>query len=172
MRNLLLAIVISFPVATEICVAQPDGAGGNDFPGVPDIPVPPELSYEGYFDEHSPVKLVFGVSDPGAQLKESLINAAYTIRYLRPRGIPYRIQIVLYARAVLSASVFSEAYGSYAPLLDALNRHGVEFRVCNNSMEALHVQADDLYSYMKVIPAGILQIVKKQMQGYAYISNH
>jgi len=104
--------------------------------------VPQEMSYEGFFKAHNPVKVVFGVSDPGARLKESLINAAYTIKYLKPREIPYHIQIVLYGKAVLSAT------------------------------HALKVSADDLYPDMEVVPTGILQLIKMQMQGYTYISNH
>jgi len=86
--------------------------------------------------------------------------------------IPYHIQIVLYGKAVLSASPFSDDYSGYGPLFDSLQEAGVEFRVCHNSMHALNVSADDLYPNMKVIPAGILQLIKMQMQGYTYISNH
>ncbi|HED18973.1 MAG TPA: hypothetical protein ENI74_05665, partial [Gammaproteobacteria bacterium] len=103
--------------------------------------------------------------------KESLINAAYTVKYLKPRGIPYHIQIVLYGKAVLSAMSFSEVYSGYAPLFDSLQEAGVEFRVCHNSMRMLKVSADDLYPDMEVVPAGILQLIKMQMQGYSYISN-
>ena len=153
-------------------VAQDKNANRIEFPGVPDVPVPQGISYGGFFKAHNPVKVVFGVSDPGAQLKESLINAAYTIKYLRPRGIPYHIQIVLYGKAVLSATPFNEAYSGYAPLFDSLHEAGVKFKVCNNSMHALKVSPDDLYPDMDVVPAGILQLIKMQMQGYTYISNH
>jgi intracellular sulfur oxidation DsrE/DsrF family protein len=100
-----------------------------------------------------------------------LTNAAYTIKYLEPRKIPYRIQIVLYSTAVRAADAFSDRYAGYGPLMEALQKKGVEFRVCNNSMFAVGVHAGDVYGYMKIIPAGILQIVKKEMQGYTYISN-
>ncbi|MEJ2376447.1 MAG: DsrE family protein [Pseudolabrys sp.] len=141
------------------------------FPNIPDVPIPSGAGYGGFFKAHQPVKVVFGVSDPGAPLKESLTNAAYTIKYLAPRHISYRIQIVLYSTAVRAADVFTNRYAGYGPLMRALHAHGVEFRVCNNSMYAVGVPADEIYGYMKVVPAGILQLVKKQMQGYAYISN-
>ncbi len=142
------------------------------FPNVPDIPVPAGMGYGDYFKNHNPVRIVFGVSDAGSGLKESLTNAAYTIKYLAPRKIPYKIQIVLYGKAVRAASEFSNEYAGYGPLMHALHTKGVEFRVCNNSLAGAGVPASDVYSYMKIIPAGILQLTKKQMQGYAYITNH
>ncbi|HEC29360.1 MAG TPA: hypothetical protein ENI65_07230 [Gammaproteobacteria bacterium] len=141
------------------------------FPTIPEIPVPKGMGYDNYFKQNQPVKVVFGVSDPGAQLKETLTNAAYTIKYLKPRGIKYKIQIVLYGRAVLPANSFNEEYGGYSELMESLNKQGVEFAICNNSLVALNQSRDDIYPYMKIIPAGILQIIKKQMQGYAYIHN-
>lgn len=142
-----------------------------EFPNVPDVPVPPGVGYDGFFQKHQPVKIVFGVSDPGDQMRESLTNAAYTIKYLEPRGIPYEIQVVLYGRAVLPASQFATERAGYAPLMKALSEYGVSFKVCNNSLAALNQSAEELYPYMDLIPAGILQLAKKQMQGFAYISN-
>ncbi len=142
-----------------------------DFPNVPEIPVPKNMGYDHYFKNNQPVKIVFGISDPGSQFKESLTNAAYTIKYLKPRHIKYNIQLVLYGKAVLPANSFNEQYAGYSELMNDLNQHGVEFVVCNNSLTTLNQSADDVYSYMRIVPAGILQIVKKQMQGFAYIHN-
>ncbi|MDH5425982.1 MAG: DsrE family protein [Gammaproteobacteria bacterium] len=142
-----------------------------DFPNIPEIAVPDGMNYEGFFTADNPAKIVFAVSDPGHQLKESLTNAAYTIKYLKPRGLPYEIEMVLYGKAILTANSFSEEYASYAALYNELNKHGVVFSICNNSIVAMNESADDLYEYMKIIPAGILQISKKQMQGFAYIHN-
>ena len=142
-----------------------------EFPNVPEIEVPNGISYGQFFTRDNPAKIVFGVSDPGHQLKESLINAAYTIKYLKPRGIPYKIEFVLYGKAVNTANSFSEEYGSYAAMYNELNKHGVVFSICNNTLASLDQDKDDLYGFMKIIPAGILQIAKKQMQGFAYIHN-
>jgi len=151
---------------------MPDMPEGNvQFPTIPDIPVPKGMGYDNYFKQNQPVKLVFGVSDPGQQLRESLTNAANTIKYLKPRGIKYEIEIVLYGKAVFPANTFNEEYAGYSELMEALNQEGVEFSICNNSLVALDQAREDIYPYMKIIPAGILQIVKKQMQGYAYIHN-
>ena len=170
MKRLILsfAFIIISPLLNA---ADSSGLDVIDFPNIPEIPVPDNMDYGQYFTKSNPAKIVFGVSDPGHQLKESLTNAAYTIKYLKPRGIPFEIELVLYGKAILPANSFNEKYASYSALFSELNKHGVVFSICNNSIEALEQSADDLYEYMDVIPAGILQIVKKQMQGFAYIHN-
>ncbi len=142
-----------------------------DFPGIESVPFTPEMNFGGYFKKHQPVKIVFGVADPGNQLKESIINAAATVRYLKSKGYRYQIQFVLYGTAVLTADSWKQEYSSYDAQFQALHEQGVQFRVCHASMYSLHIHSGDIYSYMKVVPAGILQLAKKQMQGYAYISN-
>jgi uncharacterized protein len=141
------------------------------FPGVAPIAIPKNYGYGGFFARHRPVRIVFGVSDPDHQLKESLTNAAYVIRDLASRGVGYRIQIVLYGNAVRAADPFSQRYSAEGPLMKALAGRGVQFRVCYNSLVSLKMDPQGLYRYMKVIPSGILQIVKKESEGYAYIAN-
>lgn len=142
-----------------------------EFSNIPEFEVPSGIGYGEFFSKENPAKIVFGVSDPGHQLKESLTNAAYTIKYLKPRGIPYEIELVLYGKAILTANSFNEKYASYAALYSELNQHGVVVSICNNSIAAFDESVDDFYDYMKIIPAGILQLTKKQMQGFAYIHN-
>jgi len=169
MRHFLFGLLFIFSSALFAGNSEPLEV--IEFPNVPEIPVPEGLNYGQFFTKDNPAKIVFGVSDPGHQLKESLINAAYTIKYLKPRGIPYQIELVLYGKAILPANSFNEEYAGYAAMFNELNKHGVVFSICNNTIEAIGESRDDLYEYMKVIPAGILQITKKQMQGFAYIHN-
>ena len=169
MKKLLLTLFVL--ISTPVIATEGAKVDVIDFPNIPEIPVPGGMNYGQYFTKENPAKIVFGVSDPGHQLKESLTNAAYTIKYLKPRGIPYQIELVLYGKAILPANSFNEKYAGYAALFNELNNHGVVFTICNNSIEAIGESRDDLYEYMQVIPAGILQIVKKQMQGFSYIHN-
>jgi len=169
--NKLIHIIIVFSFIGSPVYSHDKLGGVVDFPNVPEIPVPEGVGYDGFFKKTQPVKVVFGVSDPGAQLNESLVNAAYTIKYLKPRGIKYEIELVLYGKAVFSADSFNEEYAGYSELMAELNAQGVVFSVCNNSLMSVGLPKDDLYSYIKLVPAGILEIAKKQMQGFSYIHN-
>jgi len=141
------------------------------FPGVPDIPLKPGLSYGGFFKKHQPVKILFAVGQTGPQLKESLINAALVIKYLKAKGYKYKIHFVLYGKAVLVADVFNQKYGNWAPLLEELHKQGVTFTVCHNAMVLSRVESADVYPFMKVIPAGILSVAEYEMKGYSPIFN-
>ncbi|WP_197512928.1 DsrE family protein [Acidihalobacter aeolianus] len=169
MKRLFHAGLLGLVMLAAGVVAQADNL--PSIPGIEAVPVTPDLNYGGFFKHHQPVKIVFGVADPGNQLKETLINTIATVRYLRGKHYRYEIQIVLYGRAVLTADQWKQKYSSYSAQFQALQDLGVQFRVCHNSMYSLHVKADDIYPYMKIVPAGILQLTKKQMQGFAYISN-
>lgn len=163
------------PLALAFCAAlvnaQETFGPPVEFPNIPEIPLPAGVDFEGFFTKDEPVKIVFGIADPGRQMRESLTNAAYSIMYLKPRGVPYEIEFVLYARAVLAANQFGEEFSGYIPLMEALHEQGARFRVCNNAMGSLGVAPGDLHPFMKITPAGILAITKRQMQGYHYISN-
>lgn len=164
-RRLAAALAGAFMIAAAPIKPLPR------FPGLAPIPIPKQFGYGGFFARHHLVRIVFGVSGPGRPLKESLTNAAYVIRDLTSRGVPYDIEIVLYGDAVRAADPFSQSDAGYAPLLQALARHGVAFRVCYISLRSLHMNPQGIYRSMKVVPSGILQIVKKEAEGYAYIAN-
>lgn len=46
---------------------------------------------------------------------------------------------------------------------------GVEFLACGNSMKAQHVAKDDLVTGVAVAPAGYVELMKRQQQGWAYL---
>jgi uncharacterized protein len=167
MRKIL--IVLAF-CASSVSAQQALGPA-VEFPNIPEIPLPGGVDFQNPFTRDQPVKIVFGVADPGKQLRESLANAAYSIMYLKPRGVPYEIELVLYSRAVLAANQFSDEFSGFIPLMEALHKEGVRFRVCNNAMASLGVSPGDVHTFMKITPAGILEIVSRQMQGFHYISN-
>ncbi len=50
-----------------------------------------------------------------------------------------------------------------------LSQIGVRFLMCNNSLNNLHINKDDLIKEVGIVSAGILEIVKCQSEGYAYI---
>ncbi len=141
------------------------------FPGILSIPVKPDPQWSAFLREHQPVKIVFGVNDLHGQLQETLTNAALIVRDMKANKIKYKIQIVLYGNAVKAADAFDQKYSSFSGLMEALHQQGVAFRVCFNSLYSLRIDPGNVYGFMKVVPAGILQLAKAQMQGYSYISN-
>ncbi len=163
-------IYVALAILLSLCW-QTSFAENVNFPSVPNIPLKPGLSYGGFFKKHQPVKILFAVGQPGPQLKESLINAALAIKYLKAKGYSYKIHFVFYGKAVLAADAANQKYSNWAPLLDALHKQGVTFSVCHNALVSLHVKSADVYPFMMVIPAGILSITEYEMKGYSPIFN-
>lgn len=50
-----------------------------------------------------------------------------------------------------------------------LHKKGVKFVACNNALAAHGIQKENIIEFVDVVPAGVLELVKKQNEGYAYI---
>ena len=170
LRLAVLACMVALGLLQAMAAAAADPV--PQFPGVRNAPDPGELSYGAWFQTHQPVKIVFAVASPGdADLKESLHNAALSIQYLKLKKIDYRIEFVLYGNAVRAADPMSQSYAGLGDLMQALHEVGVDFVVCFNSLDELGMQKSDLYPFMTLVPSGILEIVRREADGYAYIRN-
>jgi intracellular sulfur oxidation DsrE/DsrF family protein len=55
------------------------------------------------------------------------------------------------------------------PIALQLHRKGVKFLVCENSMKELEITNAELLSLVTTVPFGILTLIEKQEEGYAYI---
>ena len=54
-------------------------------------------------------------------------------------------------------------------MVDKLHRRGVLFSACSNALKANNISKDDIGKFIKVVPAGVIEIAKKQREGYSYI---
>lgn len=45
----------------------------------------------------------------------------------------------------------------------------VTFHACNNAMKGNHIREEDLPKNVEVVPAGVLDLIQLQQDGYAYI---
>lgn len=54
--------------------------------------------------------------------------------------------------------------------LKTLNENDVKIVACNNALTAHGITREELYPFIYVVPAGVSELVKKQNEGYAYIS--
>lgn len=50
-----------------------------------------------------------------------------------------------------------------------LNDRGVVFMACSKALDAQGIKIDDVPDFVKVIPAGMTEMVERQMKGFAYI---
>lgn len=54
-------------------------------------------------------------------------------------------------------------------LMEKLHHKGVKFVACNNALKANEINVEQLFDFIHIVPAGVLELVEKQSEGYAYI---
>jgi intracellular sulfur oxidation DsrE/DsrF family protein len=58
----------------------------------------------------------------------------------------------------------------YADWVEQLSAKGVQFRICQNSMNALRLTQKDLIDKVEVVPSGVAEIARLQAkEGFVYI---
>ena len=53
--------------------------------------------------------------------------------------------------------------------LKEMDEQGVKIVTCNKALTVHGITREELYPFVKVVPAGVSELVKKQNEGYAYI---
>jgi hypothetical protein len=53
--------------------------------------------------------------------------------------------------------------------METLNSRGVRFVACRNALNAFHVEQASLPGFIQVVPAGVVEVIRKQSEGYAYV---
>ncbi len=81
-------------------------------------------------------------------------------------GQDYTVVVLANAGAVQFYLPSNEVH---AATIGELSGQGVVFKACQNALNKANIKAEDLPSFMQVVPAGIVEIVDLQRAGYAYL---
>ncbi len=109
-------------------------------------------------------RIVFGVtSDDEKDWQITLGNTRNLLAGLKPD--PVEIEIVAFAGGINMV----KADSSVAADIAKLQEQGVKFVACQNSMRAHKLELKDLLPGLAPVPAGIVEVVTKQEQGWIYI---
>jgi len=57
----------------------------------------------------------------------------------------------------------------HASRIEELSKVGVRFFVCNNSLRNLDIDREELFKQCEVVPAGVMELIRLQAEGCAYI---
>ncbi len=75
------------------------------------------------------------------------------------------IEVVAYGSGI----AFLKKDGAEAAEIQKLESLHVHFVACGNAMRKQHLEVSDLVAGSEVVPAGIVEVVRKQEQGWTYI---
>jgi hypothetical protein len=112
----------------------------------------------------APKGVVIQVSeaDP-AKWEMALINARNVRKAYGDK--PIGVEIVAYGPGLKMLHSDSPV----AAGLEEAKENGVKLLACGNSMSMAHTTRDDLSRAVDVVPAGVVEIMERQSEGYAYV---
>jgi Uncharacterized conserved protein len=80
---------------------------------------------------------------------------------------PFQIEVLANSEAV--RLYVNDPQNRYLTRMTELAEKGVRFVACNNSLGKLGIAHGHLAAFVKVVPTGVLELVQRQDEGYAYI---
>ena len=75
------------------------------------------------------------------------------------------IEIVCYGPGVNMLKAESEVANRVQETMQA----GIGVYACQNTMRGMHLQAEDMIEKIGFVPAGVVELIKRQTEGWAYI---
>ena len=63
----------------------------------------------------------------------------------------------------------AQNFAAGAKVMESLSQKDVRFLACNNALRAHCITKDAFYHFVEIVPAGVVELVKRQSEGYAYI---
>lgn len=100
---------------------------------------------------------------------DALIMALNNIENLFKEIPPDEAAVYLVANGSAVRLFLKETAGRYTDRIAALFEANVHFLVCNNSLTHLGIKPEALIGSCRVIPAGIMEIIRLQSDGCAYV---
>ncbi len=77
-----------------------------------------------------------------------------------------KIEVIFHSHSVYA---MLKDTGYFRIQINALKKLGVVFAVCNNSLKKRNIEKGRVIPEAMIVPVAILEIVKKQEEGWAYI---
>ena len=109
-------------------------------------------------------KVVFQVSDGNPKTWNLALNNAKNVQQeLGAKNVD--LEVVAYGPGIGMLKFDSPV----ASRIDEAAGDGVKIVACENTMKALNLTKADMLSSAGYVPAGVVELMKKQKEGYAYI---
>ncbi len=79
----------------------------------------------------------------------------------------YNVKVLANSEAVKMYAEKTES--KILKLMEKLFQAGIRFIACNNSLNLLGIEREMLSEFVEIVPVGVLELIERQMEGYAYI---
>ena len=109
-------------------------------------------------------RVVFQISDADPKKLYLVLNAAKNVQTIYGKNNAV-VELVAFGPGVNLLTIDSEA----GQRIDEAIKDGIKVVVCENTMKSLKLTEADMLPALSYVPGGILELMKKQKAGYAYI---
>ncbi len=114
------------------------------------------------------VKVVFHInSDSETPLRTAFGNVSNLLKEEKVIKNGAEVTILLNGPGILRLK--KNADSSDLETAGVLAEKGVKFKICNNSLIKFNLLKNDMHPACEVVSAGIMELIKLQDSGYAYI---
>lgn len=114
------------------------------------------------------MKVIYHI-DNNSKWKAVLENVKNMIKTGNELGEKFNIEVLVNADAVIAlqeqVAINSKLYLEF----QELSTEQVVFAACKNALNKFAIEDDKLISFVTIVPAGVIELTKKQLEGYAYI---
>lgn len=95
-------------------------------------------------------------------------NLKNLIRAKRKTHSDLEIEVVVMGEAIQQLVDNSENSSLKSSLQNTVNA-GVTIAGCHNSLNRFKIRKEEIFSFIKIVPAGIIEIAEKEEAGFAYV---
>lgn len=81
----------------------------------------------------------------------------------------YTIKVKVVANSVAVRAFSKVVESRFAKIMSDLSKQGVRLVACNNALKNQNLDPGELLEFVEVVPAGVVELVRLQHQGYAYL---
>ena len=114
------------------------------------------------------MKVLYHV-DEGAKWALTLTNVQNMIAYYGEHGQAYEIEIVANSEAVSALTRDQAGERGLLPILEGFRGLPVRVAACANALRAQKIALESLWDGVQVVPAGVVEIARRETEGYAYL---
>ncbi len=100
---------------------------------------------------------------------ERLVLALENIKNLFKEVPAQQCQVSVVANGKAVILFRKDKVGERASDMTELHKLGVHFKMCRNAMVKNKIEKSDLFEVCEVVPAGILELINLQQEGFAYV---
>ena len=112
------------------------------------------------------IKVVFHIdSDDEGRIIMAINNVKNLLKEIRSD----KASICLLVNGAAAELLKKPLPSAYADQISLLSNEAVHFLVCNNSLVNMKIDKNELHESCEVVKAGIIELVRLQNDGYAYI---